>query len=315
MAETEKRVIVLLGPTASGKTSLSILIAKALKTEIISADSMQIYRGMDIGTAKPTKEQLTQVPHHMIDIVEPSERFSVGQYIRAVVPIIERLHSEGKIPLVVGGTGLYIRAMTKGLFEVPQPPQGLREKLKEIAKEDPQSLYTELQKLDPEKAEELNPTDLRRIIRALEVIFTTGKAMSDLQKNLTRRFPYEFIKIGIKRDRKELYKLIEQRVDEMFNEGLVDEVRRFLEKRPSEVALQAIGYKEVIEYLQGTCSLEETIRKVKKATKAYAKRQFTWFKKEPSIQWVDITGLYEPEEIFRKVLRETSLKDIIKDTV
>ncbi|RME65310.1 MAG: tRNA (adenosine(37)-N6)-dimethylallyltransferase MiaA, partial [Nitrospirae bacterium] len=209
MAETEKRVIVLLGPTASGKTSLSILIAKALKTEIISADSMQIYRGMDIGTAKPTKEQLTQVPHHMIDIVEPSERFSVGQYIRAVVPIIERLHSEGKIPLVVGGTGLYIRAMTKGLFEVPQPPQGLREKLKEIAKEDPQSLFTELQKLDPEKAEELNPTDLRRIIRALEVIFTTGRAMSDLQKNLTRRFPYEFIKIGITRDRKELYKLIE----------------------------------------------------------------------------------------------------------
>lgn len=313
MATDEKRVIVLLGPTASGKTSLSILIAKALQTEIISADSMQIYRGMDIGTAKPTKEQLSQVPHHMIDIVEPSERFSVGQYLRMVVPIIEDLHNKGKIPLVVGGTGLYIRAMTRGLFEVPEPPGGLREKLKEIASEDPQSLWTELEKLDPQKAHQLNPSDLRRIIRALEVILTTGKPMSMLQESLTQSLPYEFIKIGITRDRKELYRIIEQRVDEMFSKGLVDEVRMLLKKDPSEVALQAIGYKETIEYLQGRLSLEEAIRKIKKATKAYAKRQFTWFKKEPSIQWVDITGLYEPEEIFQKVLRETSLRELIKD--
>ncbi len=311
MRPTEHRVIILLGPTASGKTTLSILLAQALQTEILSADSMQIYRGMDIGTAKPSKEELSKVLHHMIDIVEPSERFSVGQYIRMVIPIINRLHSQGKIPLVVGGTGLYIRAMTQGLFEVPDPPEGLRERLKEMASQDPQALYTELRRLDPDRAKQLNPSDLRRIIRALEVILTTGKPMSELQRDLTERLPYKFIKVGITRDRKELYRMIEQRVDEMFRQGLVEEVRRLLEKNPSEVALQAIGYKEVVAYIEGRATLEETIKAVKKATKAYAKRQFTWFKKEPSVQWVDITGLHKPEDIFRKVVQETRLKDII----
>ncbi len=307
----EDRVLILTGPTGVGKTDVAVLIAKALNTEIISADSMQIYKGMDIGTAKPSKEQLSQVKHHMIDIIEPSEGYSVGRYIREVRPIIERLHSLQKVPLMVGGTGLYIKAMTRGLFEAPEANPELREQLKEIEQRSPGTLYAELQRLDPQKAKELSPTDLRRIIRALEVIITAKKPISLLQRELTSPLPYRFYKIGLTRDRKELYKMIEKRVEEMFNRGLVEEVKRVLKKGPTEVALQAIGYKEVIAYLGGEADLEKTIRAVKKATKRYAKRQFTWFRKEESIQWVDITGLYDPEEIFRKIIEETNLKEFI----
>ncbi len=307
----EDRVLILTGPTGVGKTDVAILIAKALDTEIISADSMQIYKGMDIGTAKPTKEQLSQVKHHMIDIIEPSEGYSVGRYIREVRPIIERLHSLQKVPLVVGGTGLYIKAMTRGLFEAPEANPELRKQLKEIEQRSPGTLYAELQRLDPQKAKELSPADLRRIIRALEVIITAKKPISLLQRELTSPLPYQFYKIGLTRDRKELYRIIERRVEEMFHRGLVEEVERLLKRSPTEVALQAIGYKEVIAYLRGEADLEETIRAVKKATKRYAKRQFTWFRREESIQWVDITGLYDPEEIFQKIIQETNLKEFI----
>jgi tRNA dimethylallyltransferase len=307
----EKRVLILTGPTGVGKTDVAILIAKALDTEIISADSMQIYKGMDIGTAKPTKEQLSQVKHHMIDIIEPSESYSVGRYIKEVKPIIERLHSLQKVPLVVGGTGLYIKAMTRGLFEAPEANPELRKQLKEIEERNPGTLYAELQRLDPQKAKEVSPTDLRRIIRALEVIMTAERPMSSLQRELTSPLPYQFYKIGLTRDRKELYRIIEKRVEEMFNRGLVEEVERLLKKNPTEVALQAIGYKEVIAYLRGETELEETIRVIKKATKRYAKRQFTWFRKEEAVQWVDITGLFDPEEIFQKIIRETNLKEFI----
>jgi tRNA dimethylallyltransferase len=272
---------------------------------------MQIYKGMDIGTAKPTKEQLSQVKHHMIDIIEPSESYSVGRYIKEVKPIIERLHSLQKVPLVVGGTGLYIKAMTRGLFEAPEANPELRKQLKEIEERNPGTLYAELQRLDPQKAKEVSPTDLRRIIRALEVIMTAERPMSSLQRELTSPLPYQFYKIGLTRDRKELYRIIEKRVEEMFNRGLVEEVERLLKKNPTEVALQAIGYKEVIAYLRGETELEETIRVIKKATKRYAKRQFTWFRKEEAVQWVDITGLFDPEEIFQKIIRETNLKEFI----
>ncbi|RMG69452.1 MAG: tRNA (adenosine(37)-N6)-dimethylallyltransferase MiaA [Nitrospirae bacterium] len=304
-------VIILLGPTSVGKTSLSIKIAQALDTEIISADSMQIYRGMDIGTAKPSREELSMVRHHMIDIVEPSERYSVGRYVEEVVPIIEELHRRGKIPLIVGGTGLYIKALTRGLFSAPEADQELRNELKRQEEKSPGSLYQKLKELDPEKASMINPSDRRRIIRALEVCFKTDHPISDLQRELTEPLPYRFTKIGLTRDRKELYRLIELRVDDMFRRGLVEEVRRLIEANPSETPLQAIGYKETIDYLKGKRGLEETVRLIKRATKRYAKRQFTWFRKEPDIQWVDITGMFDVDEIFKKVLSETTLKGFI----
>ncbi len=306
----EKRILILTGPTCVGKTGLSLLIAEYLDTEIISADSMQIYRGMDIGTAKPSHDERRRVKHHMIDIVEPSERYSAGRYIDDVMPIIRSLHSRGVIPLVVGGTGLYIRAMTRGIFDAPQSDPELRAYLRELEEASPGILYGKLQELDPEKASLIKPGDLRRIIRALEVILKTGSPMSVLEREFTKPLPYEFIKIGLTRQRRELYRMIEERVDEMFRQGLVEEVKRLLERNPSETPLQAIGYKEVIAYLRGEQSLDETVHLVKRATKRYAKRQFTWFRKEPGIQWVDITGLRDERDIFEKVLKGTTLKEL-----
>ena len=306
----EKRILILTGPTCVGKTGLSLLIAEYLDTEIISADSMQIYRGMDIGTAKPSHDERRRVKHHMIDIVEPSERYSAGRYIDDVMPIIRSLHGRGVIPLVVGGTGLYIRAMTRGIFDAPQSDPELRAYLRELEEASPGILYGKLQELDPEKASLIKPGDLRRIIRALEVILKTGSPMSVLEREFTKPLPYEFIKIGLTRQRRELYRMIEERVDEMFRQGLVEEVKRLLERNPSETPLQAIGYKEVIAYLRGEQSLDETVHLVKRATKRYAKRQFTWFRKEPGIQWVDITGLRDERDIFEKVLKGTTLKEL-----
>ena len=207
------KVIILLGPTGVGKTGVSILLAKELNTEIISADSMQIYRHMDIGTAKPSHEERSIVKHHMIDIVDPWESYSTGKYIAAVVPIIEGLHRKGKIPIVVGGTGLYIKAMTRGIFSGPSADWTLREDLLSMEKEERGSLYNYLKELDPEAAGKITPNDTRRIIRALEVCLKSNTSMSEMQKKLTQPLPYEFIKIGLTSDRKELYRLIEERVD------------------------------------------------------------------------------------------------------
>lgn len=309
------KVIILLGPTGVGKTGVSILLAKALETEIISADSMQIYRHMDIGTAKPSKEERATVRHHMIDIVNPSEAYSTGKYIEAVVPIIEGLHKTERIPVVVGGTGLYIKAMTKGIFSGPSADWTLREYLLSMEKEENGSLYNYLKKLDPEAAEKITPNDTRRIIRALEVCLKSKETLSEMQKKLTRPLPYEFIKIGLSRERKELYNMIEERVDKMIIDGLVNEVKKAIEMiGNSEIPLpsmQAIGYKDIAMYLQGQITLDEAIRLVKRGTKRYAKRQFTWFRKEEDIHWVNITGINESHEAFMRV--NDILKPLLND--
>lgn len=306
------KVIIFLGPTGVGKTAVSILLAKHLNTEIISSDSMQIYKHMDIGTAKPSKEEQHAVKHHMIDIVEPWESYSTGEYIKAVQPIIDSLHKNGKIPIVVGGTGLYIRAMTRGIFKGPSADWDLRNELLEIEKGLPGYLYEYLKSLDPVAASKIMPTDTRRIIRALEVCLKTNSVMSEMHQLLTKPLPYEFIKIGITRDRKELYMMIEQRVDKMIEQGLVDEVRQVLDLIRSTTlslhysnlsSMQAIGYKEIAMHLNGDISLDEAISLVKKRSRNYAKRQFTWFKKEEGIQWIDVTGIYEPSDIFQKMLQ------------
>lgn len=294
------KVIILLGPTGVGKTGVSILLAKALNTEIISADSMQIYKHMDIGTAKPSPEERTMIKHHMIDIVEPWELFSTGKYILMVTPIIENLLEHGKIPIIVGGTGLYIKAMTRGIFSGPSADWTLRENLLSLEKEEG-SLYKYLKELDPEAAVKIMPKDTRRIIRALEVCLKSNTGISEMQKKFTKPLPYNFIKIGITRDRKELYRLIENRVDKMFKAGLLEEVKtvtKLIEKAMSEnvsqlPSMQAIGYKEIALYLHGNITHAEAVRIIKKGTKRYAKRQFTWFKKEEGIHWADITGIYD----------------------
>jgi len=293
-----KKVIILLGPTGVGKTGASILLAQSLNTEIISADSMQIYRHMDIGTAKPSKQEMSLVKHHMIDIVEPSETFSAGKYIEHVTPIVEGLHYQGKIPVVVGGTGLYIKAMTRGLFSGPSADWHLREELLDREEEKKGSLYASLMKLDPSAAARIMENDTRRIVRALEVCLKAGRGITQLQESLTTPLPYDFIRIGITRERKELYGLIEKRVDSMLTAGLVDEVRSLLLRNPEKTALQAIGYKEIAAHLRGEYPLDEAVRLIKKRSKNYAKRQITWFKREEGMRWVDVTGHFTGKEIY-----------------
>ncbi len=298
-----KKVIILLGPTGVGKTGASILLAQALDTEIISADSMQIYRGMDIGTAKPSAAERAAVKHHVIDIVDPTESYSTGEYIKTIAAIIEDLHSRGKVPLIVGGTGLYIRAVTRGIFSGPSADWDLREEL--LAAEETQQgfLYEYLLKVDRDAAVRIERNDTRRVVRALEVCLKGKDRMSALQKSLTRPLPYDFIKIGLTRKRGELYRMIDARVDRMLEEGLLEEAKKLLPKAPDRTPLQAIGYKEIISFLRGEVSMEEAVRLVKRNTRRYAKRQFAWFKKEEGISWIDVTGIFKSADIFREIMK------------
>jgi len=296
-----KTVIVLLGPTGVGKTSAALILAQELHTEIISADSMQLYRHMDIGTAKPSPAERAAVRHHMIDIVDPAEAYSAGRYIAEVLPIMERLHQEGKIPLVVGGTGLYIKAMTRGLFSGPSSDAELREVLFAREQEQKGSLYEYLCGLDPAAAGRIERNDLRRIIRAIEVCIKSGSTISSFQKELTRPLPYDFLKIGLARERKELYAMIDDRVDSMLKQGLPEEVEKILGMKPDRTPLQAIGYKELVRFLGHEIGLQEAVRLIKRNSRRYAKRQFTWFRQEAGIHWIDVTGLHDSRSIAGKV--------------
>jgi len=307
--------IVILGPTGAGKTAASLFLARTLRTEIVSADSMQIYRHMDIGTAKPSPDELAQVRHHMIDIVEPWETYSTGRYIEEVRKIFAPLHKKNIVPLVVGGTGLYIKAMTRGIFHGPSADKDLRDELLQKESAEPGSLYRQLQSVDPSAAAAITPADVRRTVRALEVCLTGSKTMSEMQADHTEKLSCDFIKIGLTRDRKELYEMIDRRVNEMFEMGLVDEVKNVLqlidaealrrggaEIRESELSsLQAIGYKELILHLRGDLSMQNAVELIKQRSRNYAKRQFTWFRKEEAIEWIDITGTHDSGAIFEKI--------------
>jgi tRNA dimethylallyltransferase len=334
-----RNIIVLLGPTGVGKTAASLLLAEALDTEIISADSMQIYRHMDIGTAKPSTEEQREIRHHMIDVVEPWEPYSTGEYIKVVTPILETILSQDRAPLIVGGTGLYIKAMTRGIFTGPSADRELRGKLLKKEHEEPGSLYEYLKSLDPAAAEKIMPRDTRRVIRALEVCLKSERTISELRREMTSPLPYEFIKIGLTRDRKELYRMIEERVDAMIAQGLLDEVRRVIKligmegyrqqaigyrkeeglsvaSRPLPLAyssMQAIGYKELALHLSGEISLEEAVNLIKQRSRNYAKRQFTWFRKEEGITWIDITGIFDACEIFNKIME--AIRGLVKNFV
>jgi tRNA dimethylallyltransferase len=273
---------------------------------------------MDIGTAKPTPEERSMVKHHMIDIIEPWETYSTGQYIDDVRPIIDRMLDNGKLPLIAGGTGLYLKAMTRGLFEGPSADRDLRDELIAEEETDPGSLHRRLSTVDQEAAARILPGDIRRIVRALEVCLATGARISEIQSSSTIKLPYEFMKIGLMRDRDELYRIINDRVDNMFRLGLVNEVRNVIEMIRSEVrncgnadaklseltSLQAIGYKELISHFNGERSMQEAIELIKQRSRNYAKRQFTWFRREEGINWIDITSIQDPLAIEGRVLQK-----------
>lgn len=276
---------------------------------------MQVYKGMDIGTAKPSLQQRAAVKHHLIDIVEPTQEFSVGEYLRRAKRIIDDLSRNGKIPLIVGGTGLYIKALTRGIFEGPKANRNLRRSLEVEEKVYGKGyLHERLREIDPLSASRIHPSDLRRIIRALEVYEIERRPISVLQEKRTIRSPYSPIKIGLMRDRDELYKMIEKRVDRMLSQGLLQEVRLLVKKGCSEdmTSMQGLGYRHFLRYLKGEYSLDDAIRILKRDTKRYAKRQFTWFRKEEGITWLDITGITDSQKTLEAIKKKVEkLKELL----
>lgn len=299
-------VLVITGPTGAGKTKIALSLAKKVRTEIISADSRQIYKGMDIGTDKVSEDIRKEIPHHLIDVALPSEVFTVADFKERAEKIIEKLLEEGKLPLVCGGTGLYIKALTCGIFKGPGRDERLREKLKEKARKEGLSfLYRELKRIDPVAAERIHPHDEVRIIRALEVFYKTGMPISYHQQEKTFAPSWQVIKVGICwRDRKTLYQVIEKRVDRMVEKGLVGEVRRLLEEgyREDLPSMQAIGYRQMVKYIKGEISLEEAVRLIKRDTKRFAKRQFTWFRKEKDIIWLERENFSSVDDVAEKIV-------------
>jgi len=286
----QPRLIAIVGPTASGKSQVAMEIAAGINAEIISADSMQIYKYMDIGTGKPIPEDRGRIPHHLIDIILPDETFSAAQYKERARGIADALHKAGKNILLVGGTGLYIKAFLRGLFPSPEADQSLRQELREKANRLGRTfVWHKLNEVDPVSASRLHPNDMVRIIRALEVYRQTGIPLSQWQKrHAFGDRPYEVIEIGLMREREDIYRRIENRVDDMIRRGFEEEVRLLLNRGYGRhlKSMQGLGYKRMAEYVVGERDFEEAIRLIKKDTRAYAKRQLTWFGNDPEVRWV-----------------------------
>jgi tRNA dimethylallyltransferase len=283
------KIVVILGPTASGKSSLALDVAREYGAEIISVDSMLVYKGMDIGTAKPSSAELATVPHHLVDIVEPDGEFSAADYRKAAITAIADITAKGKKVVLVGGTGLYLRALLDGIFKGPGRNDELRRKLNEKIEDGGLvALHAELARVDPDAAQRIHPNDATRIVRALEVFELTGKTITSLQReDVLSVSPYHTLKVGLTKERAELYAGIEQRVDEMMDEGLLAEVKGLLARGyGSELKpMQALGYKEMVSHIEGGVSLEEAVDALKKHTRRFAKRQLTWFGKDKEIRW------------------------------
>lgn len=282
-------IICVVGPTASGKTRLSIALAKEFDGEVLSCDSMQIYRHMDIGTAKPTKEEMQGVVHHMIDVVDPTQSFSVSRYVEMADPILQDILQRGKRCILVGGTGLYADSLIAGRTFAPFPETGKRRELEALAAEKGIDHMREyLRTFDPDSAERLQ--DLRRIIRACEVYLETGKTITEHNLETAAQPPkYSPLWLGLDfEDRAELYSRIDRRVDEMFRQGLIEEILGLLDRglSPTSTGLQAIGYKEPLAALRGEMTMEEAAEKIKQESRRYAKRQLTWFRRNKSIHWI-----------------------------
>ncbi len=296
-AAREPLLLVICGATATGKTAAAAALAAEVGGEIVAADSRTIYRGMDIGTAKPPPRLRAAVPHHLLDVAEPTEVFTVAQYQRLAVAAITDILRRGRLPLLVGGTGLYIRAVVDGLQIPHVPPDwAFRRKAEAEERAAPGVLYARLQELDPLAAQRIHPRNLRRIIRALEVIAATGRPISAQQR--AHPGPWHVLAIGLWVPRPRLYRRIDRRVDEQVAQGLVAEVERLLARGvpPDAPAMQGLGYKEIVPYLQGRSSLAEAVAVLKRNTRRFARRQESWFRRDPRIRWID-AGDVAPEAV------------------
>ena len=284
-----KTILFIVGPTGSGKSKLALMLAQKLNAEIVSADSMQVYKGMNIGTAKPTKMEQKRVPHHLLDSITSRSECSIFRYRKLALNAIQKIEKKGKIPVVVGGSGLYVKALIDGLSPLPGKQIQYRKQLQPL---DSLELYERLKKLDPNLAAKVHSNNKKRIIRALEIVETSQMSSSHIKKENhgLNQFGFKPIIFGLNRDRKELYDRIERRVDEMFEEGWIDEVKKLKKTGLSKTAHYAIGYKEILEYLKGTRSLDDMKMEIKKRTRHLAKKQMTWFRKDERVRWRSISG-------------------------
>lgn len=300
-AELLAKTPIILGPTAVGKTATSILVAEQLGGEIISADAFQVYRGMDIATAKPSPPELARVPHHLIDILDPGEEYNAARFCQLARPLIETIKSRGATPVVVGGSGMYIRVLVDGIFASPPADRELRERLKkEEAANGPGYLHRRLARLDPVSAERIHPHNQQRVIRALEVLELTGTAISALQREWGGPAEEEspFRMIGLNRERGDLYSRIDRRAEEIFALGLIEETRGLIAagRLDAGPARLAIGYREAAGCLRGEYGEEEAVRRLAAATRQFARRQLTWWRKDHRIEWINLAPETPPEE-------------------
>ncbi|NRR01004.1 tRNA (adenosine(37)-N6)-dimethylallyltransferase MiaA [Brevibacillus sp. RS1.1] len=294
--QQRERLVVIIGPTAVGKTQLSLELAEQFDGEIISGDSMQVYRGMDIGTAKAEPEELASIPHHLIDIKNPDEEYSVAMFQESAAGLISDINQRGRLPFIVGGTGLYIESVTHRFqFSTTSQDPELRDRLQRLAdSEGVEALHARLADVDPITAERLHPNDVKRVIRALEIYESSGYKMSDFQLR-AKHSPYDLVMIGLTMDRAKLYERINHRVELMIEAGLVEEVRGLLDAGydASLVSMQGLGYKELIPYLYGEITLEKAMNDIQQRTRHFAKRQLSWFRRMEEIHWFDMTDSAE----------------------
>jgi len=303
-------LVVMVGPTAVGKTEIGVKVAKKVSGEVISGDSMQVYKYMDIGTAKPSIEEMDGIPHHMIDEILPEEDFSVAAFQEKVAKLIIQIAKKDMLPIIVGGTGLYIRSVIDH-YDFSPPGQDLekRRKLYEISeKQGNEPLFKELTIKDPVSAGRIHPNDTKRLIRALEVYYTTGTPISEFHYNSEDLPPkYNLAYFGLSMNRDKLYQKIEKRVDVMFSRGLVNEVKKLMKMGygPQNSSMQAIGYKEIVDHLNGLYSLEEAVELIKRNTRRFAKRQLTWFRQDSRIKWKNIENYSNFNEIANEIAYES----------
>ncbi|MDQ0299215.1 tRNA dimethylallyltransferase [Salibacterium salarium] len=302
---SKDKVIVIAGPTAVGKSEVGMQLASYFNGEIISGDSMQIYKGLDIGTAKVSKAERNQIPHHFVDELTPSDTYSAADFKQAAAEKIKEINSKGKVPFIVGGTGFYIRAVTRDLeFQDAPSDASFRKNMENIVAEQGVSvLHEQLKSVDEESARVIHPHNVKKIIRALEIYHLTGHTKQSFTEQENKDSPYDLVMIGLTMDRDNLYARINQRVDEMVDKGIIDEARWLFETFPPESqAAQAIGYKEFFPYFRGDCSMDSAVSQLKKNSRHYAKRQLTWFRNKEDVEWFEMTYENKHEKI-QKMIR------------
>nr|WP_255648086.1 tRNA (adenosine(37)-N6)-dimethylallyltransferase MiaA [Pseudalkalibacillus hwajinpoensis] len=302
----KQKLVTVLGPTAVGKTKTSIELAKALDGEIISGDSMQIYRGMDIGTAKVTEKEMEGIPHYLIDIKEPTESFSAAEFQMLATELVTEINGRGKVPIIAGGTGLYVKSVThQYAFSEAKEDPAYRQQLEQRAEEEgPNTFHARLKDVDPVSYETIHPNNIRRVIRALEVYHVTGEPVSSSKDALPEESPYNLVNVGLTMERDILYERINKRVDLMLDAGLLEEAKCLYNNGVRNCqSVQAIGYKEIYNYLEGRVSFEQAVLELKQNSRRYAKRQLTWFRHQMAMDWNDMTAHREEkiEEILKVV--------------